>query len=389
MDKEGKKWIRNTKFKKGGFSMVSKMILGILCISAVLLLPSAAGCGVTKVIRESDTQGYMLAFAEEGTYRIRVRWSMDGDTWEDADFPNVTASPYHGVGAASDELGALTIIPWTNNSNNIEVVWGLGVTFESSSSVVSTDIAGSAPSAVKGAGDQWLIAYTKAGNAVTVRIYDPSDRGFLPSDFAPIQAKSNAFCRPALVRLRDKVILAWLSGEYMRDSIGFAVGDISESGIPNWTSTYFFNLPSQFRGSCYSDLAPHPEPVLTHDHDRFYLGFIRQTKRCPDVIDRGLVKEDFFLYSSTDGLSWSYNGTKGQIPLYSFVNIAGRSDGSIIVAMVNPQDRGVYNKQVYRWVAGGNPEWTLLDFVFGPYTPQHLQFALVSMGRPPVEGAAP
>lgn len=365
--------------------MVSKLLLILSICTSVFLLPSlSCQCveDIAEDIRESDTQSYMLVFAEEGSSLIRLRWSMDGYSWDNSDFGPILTNI--GVGAAADEVGILRIIPWTNLRDTVEFVWGLAATFDDPISSSTTDQAAtSAPSAVRGVSNQWLVAFRTLGDVIAVRIYDSDIREFLDMNLAPIEGAYNnhVFGRPALVRLGDRVILAWTRGGSLR----MAVGEISESGIPNWTNKYGFDPPRQVEDSCYGSVIS--DPTLTHDHCRFYLGFTRRSERCPGYTDEFQVREDFFLYSSTDGNPpWSLVARKGKIPHNSYVNIGGRFDGSIIVAMVGSPGQS-NNPMVYRW-SGAN--WSQLNSgsVFGQ-SPKWQQFALVSVGRPPVESSTP
>ena len=87
-----------------------------------------------------------------------------------------------------------------------------------------------------------------------------------------------------------------------------------------------------------------------------------------------LGRDDLFVYSSTDGVSWSLLARRG-IPLNAFVNIAARSDQSVIAAVV-----GTAKYEVHRFSGGS---WTELNAqaIFGQ-TPKVQQFALISTGRP-------
>lgn len=344
----------------------------LLVICLLVLLPLTGSCEIAETIRKSDTQGYMLIFAEKGTEDIKIRWSNEGTIWQTASYGNASTSK--GVGAASETVGLVRIMSWINSSNHFEFVWGLGATFDDPRTAIATSqIATSAPSAVHGEDLKWIIAYRTSGDVIAVRVYDTSQHDFLDMNMAPIENAYNdtVWGRPALVRLGDRVVMAW----NRNGSLRFAVGTVQDSSIVNWTDKVGLSLPSEVENSCYGGV--YSEPTLTHDHSKFYLGFTRRTVRCSSG-GEFLSREDLFLYSSTDGIHWALEDINYQIPLDCFVNIAGRSDGSIIAAIV-----GYANTEVDKWTGGSWTELSTSD-VFN-YTPDYQQFSLIATGRPPVE----
>ena len=314
-------------------------------------------------------ESYMLAFAEQGSSRIRVRWSWDGLAWNDGNFPDQFTNV--GVGAVSDRHGVMRMVLWTDADNEIRALWGFGPTvWDSSPDPASPrQIALSAPSA------SWppdrktrLVAFRTEGDVVALRVFDVEARKFLDFSLAPVgtDAKNdNVKKRPAIVALGNKVLLAW----ERQTSLQMAVGTIS-GNIIDWTNKYTFEMPVNIGDTDYSGILG--APTLTHDHNKYYLGFRRGT------IGGQLAREDLFVYSSADGISWTLLPEIG-IPLYALVNIAARSDGTLIAAVVggdpaNPEPR------VYRFSGGSWTEQNA-ESIFG-YTPKQQQFALISAGRP-------
>lgn len=361
------------------------MFSKVLRITAICALFFLVSCGPPR----PDTQNYLLVFAEKGSSRIRVRFTGDRVNWQSAQFRDVTTNV--GVGAGIEDSGFVKIVPWVTAGNNLEFAWGIAHAFDKSASDATSQVATSAPSVVAQPDSAtWLIAFRTSGNRIAVRIFEPKDRrGFLDLDVAPLKNafNDNVIGRPALTRLGNKVVMAWLRQDdsqplQMRMTVGDIVVTADDIPIPSWTNKFAFDLPGTFGDTCYDRISI-SDPTLTHDFDKFYLAFTRRTRRCPGNLDGedSLSYEKLFLYSSPDGVTWTPENplvtrkTGTGIPTISYVNIAGWADGSIYVAIVGSGDFEVLQFE--------NGTWTELNAgAIFDHTPEQQQFALVLGGHP-------
>jgi hypothetical protein len=356
--------------------MYKRIFCIVITICALALLTS---CGTAN----ADTQGYMLAFVESGSNHIRVRVSRDGISWENSEFRDVPLTT--GIGAAADYSGLMRIISWTTFSH-LAFASGMGTSFDMSAYRDTDQAAISAPSAVYGvSGKSWIFAYRTSGDVIAVRIFDLVADQFLDINCAPIEGAQNdsVLGRPALVRLGTTIVLAW--GRKDSDEIRIAVGKLSETEIscPTWINKYGFTPPKpNLEGELVYDSIS-SSPTLTHDYQNFYLGYT-QYIYCSTCV---YANSSFFLHSSADGISWSYPVILPKVcspydwpdenegPYHVYANIAGRSDGSVIAAIVASG-----NYEVYK-ISGGKLTKLDANSVFG-FAPADIPFALVSVGHP-------
>lgn len=340
-------------------SRVAFVVLGLACVVSVGVL-MILGCDGVK-------QSYMLAFADSKSV-IHVRWSEDGTHWKDGQF--LTQKTDVGTGAMSDPSGIMRMVLWTDAGKDVRLLWGLGPAIWDSSPDPHSpqQVALSAPSAASSSdANIRLVAFRTQGDVVALRLFDISSRQFLSYSLAPVgsAAKNDQVQeRPALTVLGNKVVLAWeRSG-----NLQFAAGTLSGTSI-NWTNLYTFPLPQTVSGSSYGGISPYG-PTLTHDGSRFYAGFARSTVRS-STSGTFLSRDDLFVYSSPDGVTWNLVSTLAGIDLQSYVNIASRP-GEVIAATV-----AQYGHKVYRLKNGS---WNQLDgaSVFGGSS-KYQHFALISV----------
>jgi hypothetical protein len=347
-----------------------------------LLLLFALATTLAACSYPDDTQSYMLVFVDEDD-AVRVRWSITGDegTWEDG-VGGAGFTSNLGVGAAADPSGILRIVPFMNAQDTVEFFWGLGALFEDESSAATNDPADSAPSAIHLEGGDWLIAYTR-GTEVVLRVYNHEERDWLNWNVAPLDdACNNTAGRPALARLDDTIVMAGIWGTNVLDHRTWVqVGQYDpESPIRiDWGSCYFIEQPSRTGDRRLVRNLP-IAPSLTHDHSNFYVSMVEEYDLDPqEGDDTALDGYEVMVYRSTDPNdhdSWTVHGGYGYtVSEYTrYVNIAGRSDGSVLAAVI-ADDRP--SPRVFRW-GGSNPS---PDSVFGD-DPAAVQFALVAVGLP-------
>ncbi len=333
------------------------------------VLTSITACDGSK-----DTQGYLLTFLDGPN--IRARWSSDGREWKDGKFPEDQPTPL-GVGVAW--TGAACIAGWRSNGQ-IRLLTGIAAEVWSSKPVdeIPIETARSAPSIAYLGNNKWGVAFrTKGddpdlGDRMVLRIFDvaPDPDTYLEGNFfCPHYSDSHTAGRPALVRLNEKTIVAWResgTGRYFH----LGIGEVESGQIKTWNHKRY-DLTEPICSSIRSD------PVLTHDHASFYLGFLCWNQKTS--------RRDLYILKSADGFNWGYYtswaGPPGGwgIPEGSYVSFAGRSDGSIIAAIIMPQSAPI----VAKYTGGQNGQWELMDWqgVFGE-APDYAPFALIPIGQP-------
>jgi hypothetical protein len=344
----------------------------ILCLGAKQCCPNG---GVLDDILTKER--LILAYCQDGSSRIRVRHSVDAQTWYDNDFPNETTDK--GVGVANNPSSAYGFASFPR-ANQMRFVWGLGgLAWDQTAQSPTSQAVLSAPSATYVGDSKWLVAFRKSGDAVAVQIFDSSQRQFGVLDVAPAVGAQNdhVASRAPIVSFGNKIVLVWKRAA-TNVTLRIASGSTTSTGTPNWTNMNSLSLPNQIGTSCYGPV--YSEPALAHDHNQFYLGFTRRTSRCAGDTGEFLSREDFFLYSSADGVNWTLSTQIPGVPLNSFVNIAAFSDGTLVAAFVGSP--GQSQSPLVKKLSGGS--WTPLNAssVFGR-TPKWQQFSLVCVGKKP------
>jgi hypothetical protein len=331
-------------------SLLTIFVFGIISVIATRI-PTPPPIEIKKV--------YILGFAENGSDRIRVRYSEDGQTWLDGKFPDAATS--FGVGGTSTIQGAMNIIFWTDSSNKVECIWGLGTEIWDTrpTGPALDQKAFSSPSAADIGDNLYLVAFRTQEDQVSLRVLNSSSRRWLSISLAPANAlNSDVWSRPAITVLNGTILLAWYRSDF---SVAIAKGNVVVTSVGSekipvidWTNIYQFSTTESGYG------APVSQAALTHDGNNFHLGFARMTLGGP------LQRADLFVYSSADGVSWGSSTKKVGIPLVPRIDIAARSDGSIVAAVVGPPThRSLYKYSGGSWTTILESHSTSPDSIFG------------------------
>jgi hypothetical protein len=233
----------------------------------------------------------------------------------------------------------------------------------------------------------WLIGFER-NDEVVLRIYSHDERDFLDFNAAPLDATcENVFGRPALARLGDTIVMAGIWGPDPENySIWIQVGeyDPETPARISWYDCYLLDQPAN-RGDLFLKWNLLVAPSLTHDHSTFYLSTVEHYLTIGDVGDETAYRGwDLVLYRSANPSepdSWSVHAAYAVSPYTRYVNIAGRSDGTILAIVLAAEQITDNNPRVFRWTDAGSVTMDA-DDVFGR-DPTQLQFALISVGRPP------
>lgn len=363
------------------------MVTGIRVIA--LLVTAAAGLLSILATNDNgadDNQGYAVAFpvlAAEGV-NTRVRWSADGASWSDGAFP-VGFGDGSGNALAAVPDKTLFIAGWQTNGQ-VRMQQGLGTGNWSGTPIaaIPSEVARSAPSLVFMEQGKWLVAFRaqsdtpNVGDRVVLRVLDTSvspPRYLAGNRFGYPGQDTHSLGRPAVAYVNGKVLLTWVTTPAR---LHLAVGQLAGDNI-TWQGHSLFELTEPNCNPLRSD------PVLSHDHSAFYLGFLCSNNTLPPT------GASMYIHRSADGLNWSHYGNWDKRPdgirLGANIGIAGRADGSLIGAAItmgpNPQFI------VARCAGGdackesGNTTWQAVDWqaVFGPRAPDG-KFAFIATGHP-------
>jgi hypothetical protein len=307
----------------------------ILVIGIIIIALLFAGCNGDNGSTITFHEGYFLAYAQAGTSNIIVRHSDDGITWEDGDFPSdAIGTSFRGVGAIADENGLFHVV-MSDEPNAISFMWGLGPNiWDTSDNPESSHEPHSAPSGAWIDSDHWVTAF-RHEETILVSVYDHDRRDFFPTGVEPTGSlNTEVIGRPAVTQMDGKILLTWRrygGGDVY--SLITSVGEIdSSSGIPYFSAPQEIPLPfdTEYKGGLEAD------PAATHDHNQFYIAITREGQGSP------LHGWWVVVYSSTDGVNWQYHSQIAALDVtnsddsypHSFINIAGRSDGTLIAAAI-------------------------------------------------------
>jgi hypothetical protein len=296
-------------------------------IGSIGLLFTLLTCDGTKTVNS-----FQLAFPAASDKVIHHRYlERLSVQWKSGHPPAVVANG--GVGAAFSERNLMSIIAWTSG-DRLSFAWGLGAVFDQTAYATTSQRAASAPVVASTAsGVNWILAFQATDNTVAVRLYDHSTRHFTDRDFAPIENAANDSVgeRPALTRLGTVIVLVWKRGRDLR----FAVGTVDEQGIPTWSQKFGVTFPVEYSAACYG---PPASPALASAGGKYYLAVRRSTVRCPEYSGEFLSRDDLFLYSSGDGLSWQTDSPMSVIRGIAIpggrMSMAAWDDGTLLVGIV-------------------------------------------------------
>ena len=304
--------------------------------------------------------GYILGFVENQTKRVRIRYSHDGQQWKSGNFPS--AKTNSGVGLACYNVGIPNVAFFSDTSNNLMAVWGIGPDVWDSRAYGANlnEKAFSAPSATYVGEDSFLVAFRAYSGALSVRAFNTSTKRWLSVSLAPAHSLNSDVAGVAITRVDDKILLAWrrTSNDKIVTALGeFAMTTVGQETFPliNWTRVTTFDIDE----SGYGD--PLSYPALTNDGSDFYLGVVRRSR------PGQLSHDGLFIYSG-DGSTWNHYTNIGGIPLNADITVDIRPGGPLLAAVVGPAYYVPSHAAVYRY---DNGSWTELDAdtVFG-WTPQ-------------------
>lgn len=362
--------------------MKKQLFVIIIIIIAMLF----AGCNGPVITYH---EGYFLAYSEAGTSKIIVRHSLDGVTWEDGNFPaEAMGTSFKGIGAIADKNGLFHIVV-IDKPNAINFLWGGGPTiWDTSDSPQSSVNPNSAPSGIWIDKNNWAITFKSSGK-VTMFIYNEDERQFLtPGVEISGSLNSEVEGRPSIVRMNGNVLLSWRRWDNNKDyfTLVTAMGQVESNSIA-FSEPKEIPLPldTEFKAGIDTD------PEVTHDHNQFYIAFTREGRGGGAGTLHGW---HVVVYSSTNGDNWNMHSkiagldvreSSEGVELKTYINIAGRSDGTLIAAAikgVGSSDNGVITVAKFK-----DGVWTSLNeeavkAMFGATTAYPKPFALIGTGPP-------
>ncbi len=336
----------------------------------------------------SQPERFFLAYAQAGSSLVRVRFSEDGLNWDDGNFTSqVTGSSFRGVGAMMDAR-SLSHVVIVDALFEINFVWSIGPALWSNNyepeSVIHPQA--SAPCGV-GIGDlKFLVAYRRGDDKITVRLYDYDQRSFVGGDYAPIHLlNTDVTGRPSITYMNGKILLTWgrmfVSPQGWDFQIITAVGEMVNN-VPSFSIPKKVPLPYSIFENRQFAPGSRTTPDVTHDHNQFYIAFARE-------VYGGMWKyRQTVMYNSTDGESWDEHSLvpyleEDPVGFDTIVNIAGKSDGTLIAAAIRCGIDPVFDSIVSA-ARYTNGVWSELNVgtMFGAFSAYSKQFALIGTGSP-------
>jgi hypothetical protein len=354
-----------------------------------LAVAGVAGIGLATIIATNgnngatDTQAYALAYTALSDRTIKVRGSTDGSNWQDYRVPAQDWASGLAMAATPDQL-MYQIAGWNTSTKLINVVQGLGLAnwADRPIAAVSPEQAKAAPAMTFLGSGKWLVVYRtdshdpNLGDKIAARILDTSTtppRYLTSNVFGFPGQDTRTQGRPAVAYVSGKLVLAWQTQSAAQPGMHVGVGNVVNGEIA-WDRHIF--LPLNEPNVCN---AVRSDPVLTHDHQGFYLAFLCSRQ--------GSTSNGLYILRSTDGYTWSFYGSwlnlPNGIPANAYTGLAGRADGSLIALAITP-DQGELAARCAGGTAcieQGNTVWQSLDArQFFPSTPSYLPFAFITVG---------
>jgi hypothetical protein len=296
----------------------------------------------------------------------------DDKGWQDGKFPDTQNRS--GVGATGDEHDVMRLAAW-DTANGISIRWGLGpAIWDNAVDETVPEPAISGPSAAHIGGGRFIIAYTRKGGSIAVRIFDDRQRRFLDPDFMAAHAlNSEIASMPSVAYMNGRVFVAWVRNGSDATELCYAVGTVG-SNLINWTQfAKFAPPPSEYIQSFIS------APSITEDGARWYLAVAVKTQT--SSTGASLTRNDVIVYSSSDAASWSTFATRSGAPLGPVagltgpaLGLAGRTDGQLLLVMV-----GANGAQVHKY-AGSSWSTVPASTVFG-VDPGPVPFGIVGVEK--------
>lgn len=354
----------------------------------LLVLATVIGSGLAAFVGcngngGTDTQSYALAYSALSDKTIKVRWSIDGVTWNDGIVPPQSWADGMGMAATPNKL-LNQIAGWDGATKKVRILQGLSPDrwADRTIAAVPPEVAKSVPALAFLGSGKWLVVYRTTGaspdvgdNIAARRL----DTGVTP----PQYIEGNVFGfpgqdtrtegRPVVAAVNGKVVLAWRT-QTGQPGVHVGFGTLNQGQI-TWGNHVF--LPLNEPAFCST---MNSEPVLTHDQSAFYLGFL--------CSEQGSLKNKLYVLKSSDGNAWGYYGNwdnlPGGIPTGAKIGLAGRADGSLIALALTADQQILAAK-----CAGGdackeqgNVTWQTLDGSrFFNVPPSQAQFAFIASGQ--------
>ena len=240
---------------------------------------------------------FFLAFDQQGSARVKVRYSENAINWEDGNFPADATHPnIRGVGALTDNNGVMHVLVTDESNNDVNMVWGLGpAIWDNRGASRPLHPIDSAISAEFIEQDKFVLAYRRTDGTVAVDIYDHDQRQIIMEVSPRGPENTNTYGRPIITNMNGKFLLAWRKVASNRSRLYTSIGQV-ESGVLTFSQIREVNIPanpSEFSTYMSSD------PALSNDQNHFYLAFIREGVGSP------LHGWSVVVYSSSDGINWT------------------------------------------------------------------------------------
>jgi hypothetical protein len=320
---------------------------------------------------EEWVDGYWLAFRQEGTSYIELRWLEEGQWKEEPDVRAWGAQDsrkgpkgeqwyqYWGVGLAY-ELGGYKSVLGFNNPEGDELFIhnGLGLGF-GGTKTPDHKMGGvtSAPAIIHTGDSEFLIAYRGQDERVHLQPYNYA--GFGNQIALSVGGNDNVFPnRPTIAYHNGRLVVVWAQSKTCETAhFRYVVADY-QPGDNNITIVGTGEVQGMPR--IYAD------PALTHDGaGLFYLAVVRSNS-CPTLYgDDRLYGDALRIFSSPDGMTWtSFPGPsplKSILPTATMTNveIAAHPSGEVLLAVSTADKKGSAVGRVFRFRSGSG--WTELD----------------------------
>lgn len=285
---------------------------------------------------------FFLAYIDR-EWKLQIRYSENGLEWQTATIghPEIDRGP----GLACDNDGVMYLTVFENALSKAQYNMGLGgATWDNSSTTIGdghTGLIDSGCSIIYLGGNKYLVAFISSDQTKMYLFNTSNSIRDFESDVTPVVGvtNNNIEDRPALIKLSDKIIAAWVM---TTKQVQIVTGTIN-SETPVWDPGYMFNVPEP---GFYN-----PEGVidLATDGEKYYLALMRQRVPEPDEIIKRFY---MFIYSSSDGLHWE-RITSREIYKVSALSIAASGENNILAVCSSH----VYNK-VMRF---NGSSWSFID----------------------------
>lgn len=346
--------------------------------------------GKSAESKENFVFSFMEAGPNNSAAKIHVRWSKDGLTWENGNFPilhsstSTTLNATHGVGATARRFDGLFQWVLFDKPNNIVTVWGLGpAVWDMTGTTRPTGETSSAPDVVDLGGDLRLVVFQQ-NEKVVAKIYDHNSRSFLFSIALEQGAlNSGVVGRPSVTyHSNGKILITWRRFSAGAFQVVTAVGEMtppfnlpvfqaSHINAVNLSSTEFTTIDSN--------------PAVTHDANNFILAVNREQMGTGSGAGDPLHGWRTVIYKSSDGVAWSEHSRTSLLSTNrdNLINISSLSNGTMIMANIRESSGGNAIETAARYSnQSGTWKWDSLNktALWGNKEASFKQFSLYSYG---------